>query len=50
MPEAIHATGVELRQESEERLAARIDGRAVTLREVFHLARTHRTTPAVASP
>ncbi|MFF1447416.1 Glu/Leu/Phe/Val dehydrogenase dimerization domain-containing protein [Streptomyces sp. NPDC058274] len=45
----IHATGVELRQESEERLTARIDGIAVTLRQVFHLARTHRTTPAVAA-
>ncbi|MFD8740658.1 hypothetical protein ACFV06_37875 [Streptomyces sp. NPDC059618] len=44
---AIHTTGVQLRQEPEERLVARIDGRAVTLRQAFHLARTHRTTPAV---
>lgn len=45
----IHATGVELRQESEDRLTARIDGIAATLREVFHLARTHRLTPAIAA-
>jgi glutamate dehydrogenase/leucine dehydrogenase len=45
----IHATGVELRQESEERLTERIQGIAATLRQVFHTARTHRTTPAIAA-
>ncbi|MFD3374005.1 MULTISPECIES: Glu/Leu/Phe/Val dehydrogenase dimerization domain-containing protein [unclassified Streptomyces] len=45
----IHATGIELRQESEERLAGRIQGIADTLRQVFHTARTHRTTPALAA-
>ncbi|MFG2873682.1 Glu/Leu/Phe/Val dehydrogenase dimerization domain-containing protein [Streptomyces sp. NPDC048337] len=45
----IHATGVELRRESEERLTERIQGIAATLREVFHTARTHRTTPAIAA-
>ncbi|MDJ1133012.1 Glu/Leu/Phe/Val dehydrogenase family protein [Streptomyces iconiensis] len=45
----IHATGVELRQESEEQLTERIDGIAATLRQVFHTARTRRTTPALAA-
>lgn len=45
----IHATGVELRQESEERLTERIHGIAATLRQVFHKARTHRITPALAA-
>ncbi|WP_330297576.1 Glu/Leu/Phe/Val dehydrogenase family protein [Streptomyces sp. NBC_00503] len=45
----IHATGVELRRESEERLTERIEGIADTLRQVFHTARTHGTTPATAA-
>ncbi|MFM9370142.1 Glu/Leu/Phe/Val dehydrogenase dimerization domain-containing protein [Streptomyces sp. Da 82-17] len=45
----IHATGVELRRESAERLAERIDGIGATLREVFRTARADRTTPAVAA-
>ncbi|GAB2592709.1 amino acid dehydrogenase [Streptomyces capparidis] len=45
----IHATGVELRRETEERLTERIHGIAATLRQVFHEARTHRTTPAPAA-
>jgi leucine dehydrogenase len=45
----IHATGVELRQESEERLTERIHGIAAVLRQVFDMARTHRTTPAIAA-
>ncbi|MFE9636183.1 Glu/Leu/Phe/Val dehydrogenase dimerization domain-containing protein [Streptomyces sp. NPDC006463] len=45
----IHATGVELRRESEEQLTERLSGIAATLRQVFHTARTHRTTPASAA-
>lgn len=45
----IHATGIELRQESEERLTGRIQGIAATLRQVFDTARTHQTTPAIAA-
>jgi glutamate dehydrogenase/leucine dehydrogenase len=45
----IHATGVELRQESEERVAERLDGIATTLQQVFRTARSHRITPAVAA-
>lgn len=45
----IHATGVELRRESEDQLAERLAGIATTLRRVFHTARTHRTTPADAA-
>ncbi|MFD7256784.1 Glu/Leu/Phe/Val dehydrogenase dimerization domain-containing protein [Streptomyces sp. NPDC059874] len=45
----IHATGVELRRESEERITERIAEIADTLRQVFHSARTHRTTPAIAA-
>ncbi|MGW1184434.1 NAD(P)-dependent oxidoreductase [Streptomyces drozdowiczii] len=45
----IHATGVEVRRESEERLSERIQGIADTLRQVFHLARTRATTPATAA-
>ncbi|MCX5192394.1 hypothetical protein OOK31_00575 [Streptomyces sp. NBC_00249] len=45
----IHATGVELRRESEERLTERIQGIAATLRLVFRTARTHRVTPAIAA-
>ncbi|MER7000553.1 Glu/Leu/Phe/Val dehydrogenase dimerization domain-containing protein [Streptomyces sp. NPDC000410] len=45
----IHATGVELRHESEERLTERVNGIADTLRQVFQAARPHRTTPAIAA-
>jgi leucine dehydrogenase len=45
----IHATGVEVRGESEEQLTERLSGIAATLRQVFHMARTHRTTPADAA-
>jgi glutamate dehydrogenase/leucine dehydrogenase len=45
----IHATGVELRRESEEQLTERLAGTAATLRQVFHTARTHGTTPAAAA-
>jgi len=45
----IHATGVDLRRESEEQLTDRLCGIAATLRQVFHTARTHRTTPADAA-
>ncbi len=45
----IHAIGVELRRESEEQLSERLSGIAATLRQVFHTARTHRTTPADAA-
>jgi glutamate dehydrogenase/leucine dehydrogenase len=45
----IHATGVELRQESEEQLTERIQGIAATLRQVFHTAQTHQTTPEIAA-
>jgi leucine dehydrogenase len=45
----IHATGVELRQESEQRLTERVHGIADTLRKIFHTARDHRTTPAIAA-
>ncbi|MFE1836825.1 Glu/Leu/Phe/Val dehydrogenase dimerization domain-containing protein [Streptomyces sviceus] len=45
----IHATGVELRGESEEQLTERLSGIATTLRQVFHTARTRRTTPAAAA-
>ncbi|RRR82705.1 Glu/Leu/Phe/Val dehydrogenase dimerization domain-containing protein [Streptomyces sp. RP5T] len=45
----IHATGVELRGETEEQLAERLSGIAGTLRRVFRRARTDRTTPADAA-
>jgi leucine dehydrogenase len=45
----IHATGVEFRRESEEQLSERLAGIAATLRQVFHTARTHQTTPADAA-
>ncbi|GLV87451.1 leucine dehydrogenase [Streptomyces lavendulae subsp. lavendulae] len=45
----IHATGVELRGESEERLTERLSGIGDTLRQVFRTARTGRTTPAEAA-
>jgi leucine dehydrogenase len=45
----IHATGVELRRESEQQLSERLSGIAATLRQVFHMARTHGTTPADAA-
>lgn len=45
----IHATGVELRRESEEQLTERLAYMAATLRQVFRTARTHGTTPAVAA-
>ncbi|MEV7617699.1 Glu/Leu/Phe/Val dehydrogenase dimerization domain-containing protein [Streptomyces sp. NPDC089799] len=45
----IHATGVELRGESEEQLTGRLHGIATTLRQVFRSARAHRTTPAEAA-
>jgi leucine dehydrogenase len=45
----VHATGVDLRGESEEQLTERLLGIAATLRQVFHTARTHRTTPAAAA-
>ncbi|MFJ6391180.1 Glu/Leu/Phe/Val dehydrogenase dimerization domain-containing protein [Streptomyces sp. NPDC091972] len=45
----IHATGVELRGESEDRIAERLSGIGATLREVFDLARADRTTPAEAA-
>ncbi|WP_327350526.1 Glu/Leu/Phe/Val family dehydrogenase [Streptomyces sp. NBC_01304] len=45
----IHATGVELRRESPEQLTERLGAIATTLRQVFHTARTHRTTPADAA-
>lgn len=45
----IHATGAELRRESEEKLAERLCGIAATLRQVFHTARTRRITPADAA-
>ncbi|MFG2295776.1 Glu/Leu/Phe/Val dehydrogenase dimerization domain-containing protein [Streptomyces sp. NPDC048603] len=45
----IHATGIELRRESEERLTARIEDIAATLHRIFHLARTRGTTPAAAA-
>ncbi|MFJ4776247.1 Glu/Leu/Phe/Val dehydrogenase dimerization domain-containing protein [Streptomyces sp. NPDC088762] len=45
----IHATGVELRREPEEQLTQRLSGIAATLRQVFHTARTRRTTPAAAA-
>ncbi|MGP3974025.1 Glu/Leu/Phe/Val dehydrogenase dimerization domain-containing protein [Streptomyces sp. 8N114] len=45
----IHATGVELRQESEELLTERIRGIALTLRQVFRMARDLQTTPAFAA-
>ncbi|MEV7523558.1 Glu/Leu/Phe/Val dehydrogenase dimerization domain-containing protein [Streptomyces sp. NPDC091371] len=45
----IHATGAELHRESEEQLTQRLHGIAGTLRQVFHTARTHRTTPAAAA-
>ncbi|MGC0335392.1 Glu/Leu/Phe/Val dehydrogenase dimerization domain-containing protein [Streptomyces sp. SLBN-8D4] len=45
----IHATGVELRGESEEQLTQRLSGIAATLRQVFHRARARETTPADAA-
>jgi leucine dehydrogenase len=45
----IHATGVELRAESEDQLTERIHGIAATLRQVFHTARTRQCTPAAAA-
>ncbi|RSS99044.1 Glu/Leu/Phe/Val dehydrogenase [Streptomyces sp. WAC07149] len=45
----IHATGVELRRESEERLTERLQGIGATLRQVFRTARTRRCTPADAA-
>jgi leucine dehydrogenase len=45
----IHATGVELRRESEEQLTGRLASIADTLRQVFDTARTHGTTPADAA-
>ncbi|MFC4591931.1 Glu/Leu/Phe/Val dehydrogenase dimerization domain-containing protein [Sphaerisporangium corydalis] len=45
----IHAIGVELRQEPEERLTERIQGIAATLRQVFQTARAHQSTPAFAA-
>ncbi|MFI7061640.1 Glu/Leu/Phe/Val dehydrogenase dimerization domain-containing protein [Kribbella sp. NPDC050124] len=45
----IHATGVELRRESEDRLSERIDGIAGTLRQIFDAARTRQITPAEAA-
>jgi leucine dehydrogenase len=45
----IHATGVELRHESGERLTERVDGIADTLRQVFRTARDRRLTPAAAA-
>ncbi|MEU9720915.1 Glu/Leu/Phe/Val dehydrogenase dimerization domain-containing protein [Streptomyces sp. NPDC047976] len=45
----IHATGVELRRESEERLTERLHGIGATLRQVFRTARTQRCTPADAA-
>lgn len=45
----IHATGAELRRESEEKLTERLHGIAATLRQVFHTARTRRITPAEAA-
>ncbi|MFJ9150408.1 Glu/Leu/Phe/Val dehydrogenase dimerization domain-containing protein [Streptomyces sp. NPDC102270] len=45
----IHATGVDLRGESEEQLTGRLSGIATTLRHVFRTARTHGITPADAA-
>lgn len=45
----IHATGVELRQESEDRLTERINGIAETLRQIFVVARNRQITPADAA-
>ncbi|MGE7391405.1 Glu/Leu/Phe/Val dehydrogenase dimerization domain-containing protein [Streptomyces sp. NPDC004126] len=45
----IHATGVELRRETEERLTERLHGIGTTLRQVFHTARTRQCTPADAA-
>ncbi|MCX4854475.1 hypothetical protein OG426_50585 [Streptomyces canus] len=45
----IHTTGVELRRESEEQLTERLAGMAAMLRQVFHTARTHGTTPATVA-
>ncbi|MGV9455068.1 Glu/Leu/Phe/Val dehydrogenase dimerization domain-containing protein [Streptomyces sp. NPDC003635] len=45
----IHATGAELRRESEEQLTERLHGIASTLRQVFRTARARRVTPAEAA-
>jgi leucine dehydrogenase len=45
----IHATGVELRRESEEQLTKRLSRLTATLQQVFHTARTRGTTPADAA-
>ncbi|MFC9295100.1 Glu/Leu/Phe/Val dehydrogenase dimerization domain-containing protein [Streptomyces sp. NPDC057011] len=45
----IHATGVELRRESEEQLTERLSRISGTLQQVFHTARTHGTTPTDAA-
>ncbi|MFG2800843.1 Glu/Leu/Phe/Val dehydrogenase family protein [Streptomyces pseudovenezuelae] len=45
----IHATGVELRGESEEQLTERLSGIAATLRQVFRTARAQGITPSDAA-
>ncbi|MFB7178830.1 Glu/Leu/Phe/Val dehydrogenase dimerization domain-containing protein [Streptomyces sp. NPDC056257] len=45
----IHATGVELRGETEEQLTERLSRIGDTLQQVFRTARTHGSTPAAAA-